>query len=61
MYSRNDSKIALPLAAIGFMLIIANGMDLLLGNYNIPMAISFIGLACIIIAMILRKRKIGGK
>lgn len=58
MNSYQDSRLALPLAVIGFMLIIAVGMDLILGNYKIPMVVSFIGLACIILGMYLRKRKL---
>ncbi|MFO8077193.1 MAG: hypothetical protein R6U21_00920 [Thermoplasmatota archaeon] len=54
-----DSRLALPLAVFGFMLIIATGMDLILGNYQIPMVVSFIGLACLILAIYLRKRKLG--
>ncbi len=59
MNSSHDSIFALPLAVIGFMLIIATGMDLILGNYKIPMVVSFIGLACLILAIYLRKRKLG--
>ena len=39
------------------MLIIANGVDLLLGNNSIPIIVSIIGLLLIIIAMFLRKRE----
>jgi len=38
------------------MLIIATGVDLLLGNNCIPLIVSIIGLALIITAMALRKR-----
>jgi len=55
MSSSMKSRFALTLAVIGFMLIIATGMDLLLRNDAIPIIVSFIGLACIIIATVLRK------
>jgi len=38
------------------MLIIATGVDLLLGNNSIPLIVSIIGLFLIITAMALRKR-----
>ncbi len=43
-------------AVFGFMMIIATGVDFILGSENIPMIVSIIGLIMIIIAMLLRKR-----
>lgn len=57
MEERNESSYPLLFAVFGFMLIIANGVDLLLGNNSIPIIVSIIGLFLIIIAMFLRKRE----
>ena len=57
MEERKESSFALLFAVFGFMLIVANGVDLLLGNNNIPIIVSIIGLLLIIIAMFLRKRE----
>lgn len=57
MEERNESSYPLLFAVFGFMLIIANGVDLLLGNNSIPIIVSIIGLLLIIIAMFLRKRE----
>jgi hypothetical protein len=57
MEERKESSFALLFAVLGFMLIIANGVDILLGNNSIPLIISIIGLLFIIIAMFLRKRE----
>jgi len=56
MNKNNESKFALPLAVFGFMLIIATGVNMLIGNGEIPQIISFIGLILIVCAMWLRKR-----
>ncbi len=55
MEEQKESRFALLFAVFGFMLIIATGVDLLLGNNNIPIIVSIIGLVLIIIAMALRK------
>jgi len=57
MDKRKESRFALLFAVFGFMLIIATGVDLLLGNNNIPIFVSIIGLVLIIIARALRKRE----
>ena len=57
MEEKKGSGFPLLFAVIGFMLIIANGVDLLLGNNKIPVIVSIIGLVLIIIAMSLRKRE----
>ncbi len=57
MNEQKESKFALLFAVFGFMLIIANGVDFLLGNNSIPMIVSIIGLVLIIVAMILRKKE----
>jgi len=54
---QNVSFYPLLFAVFGFMLIIASGFDLLLGNNSIPFFTSVIGLILIIIAMALRKRE----
>ncbi|MCK5030642.1 MAG: hypothetical protein KAR64_04185 [Thermoplasmatales archaeon] len=59
MERQKESKFALLFAVFGFMLIIANGVDFLLGNNSIPMIVSIIGLVLIIVAMILRKKERG--
>lgn len=56
MGEQKESRFALLFAVFGFMLIIATGVDLLLGNNSIPFIVSIIGLALIIIATTLRKR-----
>lgn len=45
-------------AVFGFMMIIATGVDFILGSENIPMIVSILGLIMIIIAMVMRKREI---
>ena len=55
MEGQKESSFALLFAVFGFMLIIATGADFLLGNNNIPIIVSIIGLVLIIIAMALRK------
>ena len=57
MDEQKESRFALLFAVFGFMLIIASGVDFLLGNNNIPIIVSFIGLVLIVIAMALRKRE----
>ena len=52
---KKESIFPLLFAVFGFMLIIATGVDLLLGNNKIPVFISIIGLVLIIIAMYLKK------
>jgi hypothetical protein len=54
---RKESIYPLLFAVFGFMLIIANGVDLLIGNFNVPLYVSIIGLILIIIAMGLRKKE----
>jgi hypothetical protein len=54
--SRTESIYPLLFAVFGLMLIIANGIDIILGH-NMPLIISIIGLILIIIAMILRKHE----
>ena len=39
MERQKESKFALLFAVFGFMLIIANGVDFLLGNNSIPMIV----------------------
>jgi hypothetical protein len=55
--SENESFYPLLFAVFGFMMIIATGVDFLIGSESIPMIVSVLGLLMIIIAMILRKRK----
>ena len=50
------SRLALPFAVIGFMIIIATGFNMLIGDNTIPLIVSVIGLLFVIIAMILRKK-----
>ena len=57
MDEKKESSYALLFAVLGFMLIIATGVDLLLGNNKIHLIVSIIGLVLIIIAMSLRKRE----
>ena len=57
MGEQKESRFALLFAVFGFMLIIATGVDFLLGNNKITIIISIIGLVLIIIAMVLRKRE----
>ena len=54
---KKESIYPLLFAVFGFMLIIANGVDFLLGNNTMPLIVSIIGLILIIIAMSLRKRE----
>jgi len=56
MGEQKESRFALLFAVFGFMLIIATGVDLLLGSNNIPIIVSIIGLVLIMTAMTLRKR-----
>ena len=44
-------------AVFGFMMIIATGVDFLIGSENIPIIVSIIGLILILIAMYLRNRE----
>jgi len=55
--SGKNSFYPLLFAVFGFMMIIATGVDFLLGSENIPMIVSVIGLIMILIAMFLRKRE----
>ena len=57
MDQRKESILPLLFAVFGFMLIIATGVDMLLGNNNIPVIVSIIGLVLIIVAMFFRKRE----
>ena len=43
MDEQKESRFALLFAVFGFMLIIATGVDFLLGNNNIPFIVSIIG------------------
>ena len=56
MVENKDSILPLLFAVFGFMLIIANGVDMLLGNNEIPVIVSIIGLVMIVIALFLRKK-----
>jgi len=51
------SGYSLLFAVFGYMLIIATGVDFLLGNNSIPLFVSLIGLILILIAMYLRKKE----
>jgi small neutral amino acid transporter SnatA (MarC family) len=57
MEEKKESILPLLFAIFGFMLIIATGVDMLLGNNKIPIIVSIIGLFLIIIAMTFRKRE----
>ena len=57
MEEKKESILPLLFAIFGFMLIIATGVDMLLGNNEIPIIVSIIGLFLIIIAMTLRKKE----
>lgn len=56
MEKHQDSKFALPLAVFGFMLIIATGVNMLIGKEEIPNIVAIVGLLLLICAMWLRKR-----
>jgi len=56
MEEKKESILPLLFAVFGFMLIIATGVDMLLGNNEIPVIVSIIGLVLIVIAMFLRKK-----
>jgi hypothetical protein len=56
MEEKKESILPLLFAVLGFMLIIATGVDMLLGNNEIPVIVSIIGLVFIVIAMFLRKK-----
>jgi len=51
------SRYSLLFAVFGYMLIIAAGVDFLLGHNSIPLFASIIGLVLIMVAMILRKKE----
>jgi hypothetical protein len=53
----NRSFYSLLFAVFGFMMIIATGVDFLLGSENIPLIVSIIGLIMIIIAMVISKKE----
>ena len=55
--SEKESFYPLLFAVFGFMMIIATGVDFILGSENIPMIVSIIGLLMIIIAMVFRRRE----
>ena len=57
MEEKKESILPLLFAVFGFMLIIATGVDMLLGNNIIPVIVSIIGLVLIITAMFLRKKE----
>jgi small neutral amino acid transporter SnatA (MarC family) len=57
MEEKKESILPLLFAVFGFMLIIATGVDMLLGNNKIPVIVSIIGLVLIIIALFLRKKE----
>jgi len=50
------SRLALPFAVFGFMLIIATGFNMLLQRNTIPLFVSIIGLMFVVIAMVFRKK-----
>ena len=50
------SRLALPFAVFGFMLIIATGFNMLLGRDTIPLFVSIIGLIFVVFAMVFRKK-----
>ena len=50
------SRLALPFAVFGFMLIIATGFNMLLQRDTIPLFVSIIGLMFVVIAMVFRKK-----
>jgi hypothetical protein len=54
--SKKTSFYPLLFVVFGFMLIIATGVDLLIGSENIPMIVSIFGLIMIVVGSILRKR-----
>ena len=54
---KKESKYTLYLAVFGFMLIIATGVNMIIGDDTIPPLVSIIGLILIIIAMMIRKKK----
>ena len=56
MEEKKESILPLLFAVFGFMLIIATGVDMLLGNNEIPVIVSIIGLVLIVIAIFLRKK-----
>ena len=56
MDGKKESILPLLFAVLGFMLIIATGVDLLIGNNEIPVIVSIIGLVLIVIVMFLRKK-----
>ena len=59
--TKNESIYPLLFAIFGFMMIIATGVDFIIGTENIPMIVSIIGLIMILIAMYLRKRSTSKK
>jgi hypothetical protein len=52
----NRQFYSLLFAVFGFMMIIATGVDFILGSENIPIIISVIGLIMIIIGMYIKKK-----
>ena len=56
--SEQISFYPLLFAVFGFMMIIATGVDFLIGSENIPLIVSIIGLIMILVGMMLRKREI---
>jgi len=56
MSEKRESKYLLFLAVFGFMLIIATGANMVIGDNTIPPLVSIIGLVLIIVAMLLRKK-----
>ena len=55
--STKESFYPLLFVVFGFMMIIATGVDLLIGSENIPLIVSVIGLIMILIGMYLRNRE----
>ncbi len=55
--SEKESFYPMLFAVFGFMMIIATGVDFLIGSENIPIIVSIIGLILILIAMYLRNRE----
>jgi hypothetical protein len=56
MNKQFSTRLSLPLAIFGFMLIIATGFNMLLQKNSIPLIVSILGLILVIIAMILRNQ-----
>ena len=58
MKTQTGANYALLIAVFGFMLIIATGVNWLIGDDSIPPLVSIIGLILIVVAMMLKKRSV---